>query len=231
MVRERDGAVDAVELATQIGLHVTTVRFPLDALCDEGVIVRTRVKLAGAGRPRTGYLAVEERLDYRILAEVLAVELGQTVETRARRAQRAGQKWAARITASKDAGADPAGAPTDGADDPLDRAALRATDVFTRMGFAAELATAGEPATPSAARGGARRPRGNGSFDSTPARCGSWPDRIPKWDVGYIWGCCRACSPSQPGRRAIEGSRTRRCRRTSNHSSSPSSCVARLVAG
>ena len=147
MVRERDGAVDAVELSAQIGLHVTTVRFHLDALCDEGAIVRTRVNLPGAGRPRTGYLAVEERLDYRILAEVLAVELGQTVETRARRAQRAGQKWAARITASNDAGADPAEAPSDDADDSLDRAALRATDVFTRMGFAAELATAGEPAT------------------------------------------------------------------------------------
>ena len=152
MVREHDGAVDAVEFASQIGLHVTTVRFHLDALCDEGVIVRTRVNLPGAGRPRTGYLAIEERLDYRILAEVLAMELWQTVETRARRAQRAGQKWAARIIASKDAAADPAGTPTDDdADDPLDRAAVRVTDVFTRMGFAAELGTADEPATPSAA--------------------------------------------------------------------------------
>lgn len=150
MVRERTGAVDAAELASQIGLHVTTVRFHLDALCDQGAIVRTRVKLSGAGRPRTGYLAVEERLDYRILAEVLAVELGQTVETRARRAQRAGHKWAARITASKNAGADSARAPTeDAADDALDRAALRTTDVFTRMGFAAELADAAQPVTPS----------------------------------------------------------------------------------
>ena len=31
MVREHDGAIDAVELAAQIGLHVTTVRFHLDA--------------------------------------------------------------------------------------------------------------------------------------------------------------------------------------------------------
>jgi predicted ArsR family transcriptional regulator len=150
-VRERDGAVDAVELATQIGLHVTTVRFHLDALCDEGVIVRTRVNLPGAGRPRTGYLAVEERLDYRILAELLAVELGQTVEVRARRAQRAGHKWAARVNASTETGADPAGPlrGDDDDDDALDRAALRTTDVFTRMGFAAELADAAHPPTPS----------------------------------------------------------------------------------
>ena len=151
MVRGRDGAVDAAELAAQIGLHVTTVRFHLDALCDEGVIVRTRMNRPGAGRPRTGYVAVEERLDYRVLAEVLAVELGQTVETRARRAQRAGQKWAGRITALKDANVDPAGVPSDeDDDDPLDRAALHATDVFTRMGFAAELASAVEPVAPPA---------------------------------------------------------------------------------
>ena len=79
---------------------VTTVRFHLDALCDEGAIVRTRMNRAGVGRPRTGYRAVEERLDYRVLAEVLAMELGQTMEERARRAQHAGQRWADRITVS-----------------------------------------------------------------------------------------------------------------------------------
>ena len=30
------------------------------------------------GPPRTGYHAIEERLDYRVLAEVLAIELGGT---------------------------------------------------------------------------------------------------------------------------------------------------------
>src|SRR5438270_891426 len=71
MVREHDGAIDAVELASRIGLHVTSVRFHLDTLCDEGAIKRTRLNRAGPGRPRTGYVAVEERLDYRTLAEVL----------------------------------------------------------------------------------------------------------------------------------------------------------------
>lgn len=150
MVREHDGAVDAVELASQIGLHVTTVRFHLDALCDEGVIVRTRLSRPGAGRPRTGYRAVEERLDYRILAEVLAMELGQTVETRARRAHLAGQKWAARLTASQSAEADHTETTSDAeADNALDRGALRATEVFRRMGFAPELTTTAEPTAPS----------------------------------------------------------------------------------
>ena len=80
MVREHGEAIDAVELASRIGLHVTTVRFHLDALCDEGAIERTRIYRDGVGRPRTGYRAVEERLDYRILAEILAMELGETVQ-------------------------------------------------------------------------------------------------------------------------------------------------------
>ena len=132
LVREHDGAVDAAELASTIGLHVTTVRFHLDALCDEELIVRTRLKLPGRGRPRTGYLAVEEPLDYRVLAGVLAMELGQTVETRGRRARRAGQKWAARMPGA-------AQSPAADDDDPLDRAALRTLQVFRRMGFAPEL--------------------------------------------------------------------------------------------
>lgn len=150
MVRERDDAVDAVELAAQIGLHVTTVRFHLDALCDEGTIVRTRLNRPGAGRPRTGYRAVEERLDYRVLAEVLAMELGQTRDARARRAQHAGQTWASRLTTSRSAPPDRTEATSDAkADDALDRAAFGAAEVFKRMGFDPELTTVTDPTTQS----------------------------------------------------------------------------------
>src|SRR6185312_70582 len=141
MVREHGGAVDAVELASQTGLHVTTVRFHLDALCDDGAIKRTRLARSGAGRPRTGYVAVEERLDYRTLAEILAMELGQTTETRARRAQRAGQKWAASFAGPHDAETD--------RDRALEQAAVRATVAFTRMGFAPELAPNRSPSSPA----------------------------------------------------------------------------------
>jgi predicted ArsR family transcriptional regulator len=148
MVREHGGAIDAVELASRMKLHVTTVRFHLDALCDEGAIERTRLNRDGVGRPRTGYRAVEERLDYRILSEILAMELGETVQTRAQRAQSAGQQWAARIADTRGetvAGQDD----TDAAqgDDPLDRGAVLATEVFIRMGFDAELAAVSEPST------------------------------------------------------------------------------------
>ena len=146
MVRAHGDAIDAVELASRMGLHVTTVRFHLDALCDEGAIERTRMNRDGVGRPRTGYRAVEERLDYRILAEILAMELGETVQTRARRAQRVGVQWAGRIAGSQD---EPVAgqhvADTAQARDPLDRGAVLATEVFDRMGFDPELAAESEP--------------------------------------------------------------------------------------
>jgi predicted ArsR family transcriptional regulator len=146
MVREHGGAIDAVELASRMKLHVTTVRFHLDALCEEGAIERTRMNRDGVGRPRTGYRAVDERLDYRILAEILAMELGETAETRARRAQRAGVQWAGRIAAAQgEAVAGQDGTAEVG--DPLDRGAALATEVFDRMGFDAELAAESEPST------------------------------------------------------------------------------------
>ncbi|MGH3563213.1 MAG: winged helix-turn-helix transcriptional regulator, partial [Mycobacterium sp.] len=120
LVREHGGAIDAVELASQIGLHVTTARFHLDALCEEGAIARTLIKRPGVGRPRTGYVAVRDRLDYRSLAEVLALEMGDTVAERRQRAERAGQRWASRIMAndSSDAGA-PQGIPDSADPDPV----------------------------------------------------------------------------------------------------------------
>jgi predicted ArsR family transcriptional regulator len=146
MVREHGGAIDAVELSSRLKLHVTTVRFHLDALCDEGAIERTRMNRDGVGRPRTGYRALEERLDYRILAEILAMELGETVQTRARRAQRAGQQWAARIVDSQgEAVAGQDGTNAAKASDPLDRGAVLAAEVCNRIGFDPELAAESEP--------------------------------------------------------------------------------------
>lgn len=133
LVRDHDGAIDAAELAELTGLHVTTARFHLDALCDDGAVTRTRIKGVGVGRPRTGYLAVQARLDYRMLAEVLAEELGETFEQRRRRAQHAGRRWADRIAAA-DATDDSAGF----ADGDITERIATTTEVFEQMGFAPE---------------------------------------------------------------------------------------------
>lgn len=142
LVREHDEPVDAAELAARLGLHTTTVRFHLDTLCAEGLVERTRITRAGVGRPRTGYRAVRERLDYRILAEILALELGDTVDKRRRRAEAAGRRWAERITDDLPH-EDAAGQPVPGGAVPRNAAEERSamiTAVFNRMGFGPEPA-------------------------------------------------------------------------------------------
>ncbi|BBY34740.1 transcriptional regulator [Mycolicibacter minnesotensis] len=141
LVGAADGAVDAAELAERMQLHVTTVRFHLDALCDLGAVARTRIKRDGVGRPRTGYVAVRDRLDYRNLAEILAMELGDTVAERAERAERVGRRWADRILAANDSATEgPVTAGGSGPDAGIDDCAGRIAGIFARMGFSAELA-------------------------------------------------------------------------------------------
>jgi len=140
LVREHGEPVDAAELAARLALHTTTVRFHLDALCAEGLVKRTRITRTGVGRPRTGYRAVRERLDYRILAEILALELGDTADKRRRRAEAAGRRWAERI-ADDVPHEDAAGqrVPSDAAPKKAaDERSAMITTVFDRMGFGPE---------------------------------------------------------------------------------------------
>lgn len=144
LVREHEGAVDAGELAARMGLHITTVRFHLDALCGEGAIERTRITRVGRGRPRTGYLAVRERLDYQGLAEILALELGDTADKRRRRAEAAGRRWATRIEAGS-AREDVGGVAVSDSVRPgktLDDEAAMVAAAFAKMGFDPELTPA-----------------------------------------------------------------------------------------
>ncbi|SRX94165.1 transcriptional regulator [Rhodococcus jostii RHA1] [Mycobacterium shimoidei] len=142
LVRASDGPVDAVELAEQLRLHVTTARFHLERLCEQGLVYRTRVASTGVGRPRTGYVAAQEYFDYQSLAELLALELGDTVEKRRRRAERVGRRWAQRVAVGSDTD-------TDAAAGTLDRGAQRTAELFRRMGFGPELTP---PATPGTRR-------------------------------------------------------------------------------
>ncbi|MEE3754737.1 helix-turn-helix transcriptional regulator [Mycobacterium intracellulare] len=144
LVREHDEPVDATELAGRLGLHTTTVRFHLDTLCAAGLVERTRITRTGVGRPRTGYRAMRERLDYRILAEILALELGDTADKRRRRAEAAGRRWAERI-ADDVPHEDAAGQHVPDAAAPgkvAEERSVMITTVFDRMGFGPELVPA-----------------------------------------------------------------------------------------
>ncbi len=138
LLREHDKALDATELAAEIGLHPTTVRFHLDVLCREGLVERTRITRAGVGRPRTGYLAVRDRLDYRRLAEILALELGETADKRRRRAEAAGRRWAEQTNAGL-TNEDAAGQHVPNNAEVLEERAATVATVFARMGFDPEL--------------------------------------------------------------------------------------------
>ncbi|HEU0190779.1 MAG TPA: transcriptional regulator [Mycobacterium sp.] len=131
LIRENDGPADAAELAGRMGLHVTTVRFHLDALAQEGSVIRTRMKPAGVGRPRIGYIAVRDRMDYRTLAEILVTELGDTPEERSQRAEHAGRRWADRIAANDTSHPAAAG----DTDHSIDAKAAKIAKIFDRMGF------------------------------------------------------------------------------------------------
>lgn len=196
LVREHDGAVDAAELAVEMGLHLTTVRFHLDGLCDEGVVARTRLAPTGVGRPRTGYVAVRDRLDYQTLAEILALELGDNTEKRRRRAERAGRRWAQRIAAGarpETLAAQPEG---------LDYQAEMTAEIFQRMGFGPELAPTPEPADTN--------PQRTIRLHACPVRdlARAHPEVGCAMHRGLLEGllahhsACRSSSPAQPALRA-----------------------------
>lgn len=227
MVREHGGAIDAVELASRLELHVTTVRFHLDALCDEGAIERTRMNRDGVGRPRTGYRAVEERLDYRILAEVLAMELGRP------------RKYALDVLSEPDSSG-PAGSWIRRAK-PLSARMVR----MRRRSVTRWIAERCSPLRSSTGWGSppnwllnqnhrhrcrltaSRCSGGSGSFACTPAPYGIWPAPTPRWDVACTWGCCKVCSTTPRPRVDIQTMKTRPCRpRPGSSRSSNPNCVS-----
>lgn len=222
LVRQQDGAIDAVELAAEMGLHVTTVRFHLDTLCDEEVIVRTRMNRPGRGRPRTGYRAAEVGMDYRTLAEVLAMELGRTEETRARRAQRAGQKWATRLaipqeTAEADAG------------DVLDRVAVDATRALAGLGFAPELVAGGEPTSPRAGSGPPHRRQRTIRMHACPVR--DLASSHPEVACGVHLGLLQGILDKSPTRQGLPMSPRPVMQAHLEPFVEPQLCLATLVAG
>ncbi len=95
VLREAGDPPTAHELAAELGLHVTTIRFHLEALEREGLVVRGRRSGIGRGRPPLTYrargldAAAVDRGMISALAEALAGE-----GTPATRAEAAGRQWA-----------------------------------------------------------------------------------------------------------------------------------------
>lgn len=131
LLRTSGEAMDAAALAEATGLHVTTVRFHLDALADAGLIEATRERAARRGRPRLLFSATsktedDDSIGYARLAKVLASHWGDDAPSPAVRAENAGRDWAAaqHLTPSDDTG--------------LKAATERVTATFNTLGFEAE---------------------------------------------------------------------------------------------
>ncbi|WP_232512575.1 helix-turn-helix transcriptional regulator [Rhodococcus pyridinivorans] len=93
LLRESSGPVDAHHLAATLDLHVTTVRFHLAGLGEEGLVRTLQLPIERVGRPRLGYVAVKEP-SYTDLVALLAARIGGTPTEREDKAFEVGSDWA-----------------------------------------------------------------------------------------------------------------------------------------
>ncbi|MCB1295311.1 MAG: transcriptional regulator [Gordonia sp.] len=106
ILRMAEEPVTAAQVAQQLGVHVTTARFHLRNLVDDGKAASVVLRSESAGRPRTGYVAVNE-LAVDNLLSILLGHLGGSPEEREQTGVLAGRQWAAKVLAGT-APADPA---------------------------------------------------------------------------------------------------------------------------
>ena len=98
VLRVADGPVTAAQVAQQVGVHGTTARFHLRNLVDDGKATAVQLRSESAGRPRTGYVAVNE-LAVDDLLNILLGHLGGSTTEREQTGALAGRQWAARALA------------------------------------------------------------------------------------------------------------------------------------
>lgn len=93
VVRDSLEPLDAPVIAQTLGIHITTARFHLNGLIDEGLVAGTWLASESVGRPRKGYVAVGIDPIAPVLAALLA-QLGGTADERGKKAAAAGRAWA-----------------------------------------------------------------------------------------------------------------------------------------
>jgi predicted ArsR family transcriptional regulator len=106
LLRARDDASDASELADELGLHVNTVRSHLQLLEDAGLVTSETEVRRVRGRPRLLFRAAPEprptsEHEYRGLAAILASTLARDPDTAADVAVDAGERWGRELVATR----------------------------------------------------------------------------------------------------------------------------------
>lgn len=98
-LRAAPEALDASQIAAEVGLHPNTVRSHLRVLADARLVSASTEERNRRGRPRLVYEAtaeppeVGESAGYRLLAEILASHLAGAGQGSTEQAERAGEAW------------------------------------------------------------------------------------------------------------------------------------------
>lgn len=98
LLQDADEPMTAAAAGARLGLHVNSVRFHLDGLTDDGLVVRRREERSTPGRPKVLYAAAATapgvaHRSYRLLAEILTSLLTDKLPNPAASAEQAGDAW------------------------------------------------------------------------------------------------------------------------------------------
>ncbi|MFT3661027.1 MAG: hypothetical protein QM809_06410 [Gordonia sp. (in: high G+C Gram-positive bacteria)] len=94
LVAEAENPIDAHTVAAVLNIHVTTARFHLNNLVDEGAVAAVALPPDGVGRPKVGYRTVATPPIDDLLILLIA-RTGETPEARETLAADVGRAWAA----------------------------------------------------------------------------------------------------------------------------------------
>ncbi|MCC2593726.1 helix-turn-helix domain-containing protein [Tessaracoccus sp. OS52] len=102
---EFDGGIGVSALGADLGLHINTVRFHLEALVEAGYVTRTLEPTRRQGRPRALYHATDtapviDSTQLRDLTQVLVRQLVHKADNPQRVAELAGRGWGEELAAS-----------------------------------------------------------------------------------------------------------------------------------
>ncbi len=166
-IRSAGKPLDAHRLADECGLHVTTVRFHLDALINAGLLTSRSAPSNGRGRPRLLYEPVSQVAHgqddpYVELSRLLVTALNAPEgESAGERAEAAGYSWAVQSLGAEDekagedgdaAGSDDASAQAGGTNGkrtvaPLRGVTAKINALFTELGFESDYDTSPDDAS------------------------------------------------------------------------------------
>ncbi len=113
LLRDSKTPLSVAEVAEEVGVHVNTARFHLEALVDAGMAERTQQARETRGRPKVLYMGTlpnqthERAQGYRVLAETLTAAITRGMPEAPKVLYAAGQTWGHLLTDAPEPGATP----------------------------------------------------------------------------------------------------------------------------